>query len=174
MKILIVGPSWVGDMVMAQSLFITIKRQNPDAIIDVLAPAWSRPVIERMPEVNAALELPFDHGELKLREREAFALSLQSSEYDQSILLPNSLKSALIPYWADIPRRTGWRGEMRYVLLNDLRPLNKAEYPMMVQRFVALAYDKGRALPKALPYPSLEINAQSRQKTVETYQSPLE
>ena len=120
-------------MVMAQSLFMSIKRQDPDAIIDVLAPNWSRPIIERMPEVNAALVLPFDHGELKLKERKAFGLTLKASQYDQSILLPNSLKSALIPYWAGIPKRTGWRGEMRYGLLNDLRPLDKEEYPLMIQ-----------------------------------------
>lgn len=170
MKILVIGPSWVGDMVMAQSLFISIKRQDPGATIDVLAPNWSRPIIERMPEVNQALALPFDHGDVKLKERKQFALSLKSSQYDQAILLPNSLKSALIPYWAGIPKRTGWRGEMRYVLLNDLRPLDKAEYPLMIQRFVALAYPKGRALPKVLPYPRLEINQETRQQALMKYQ----
>ncbi|MBV1921439.1 MAG: lipopolysaccharide heptosyltransferase II [Pseudomonadales bacterium] len=170
MKILVVGPSWVGDMVMAQSLFMSIKQQDPDAIIDVLAPNWSRPIIERMPEVNAALALPFDHGELKLKERKAFGLTLKASQYDQSILLPNSLKSALIPYWASIPKRTGWRGEMRYGLLNDLRPLDKTEYPLMIQRFIALAYPKGRALSKVLPYPRLDISEESRQQALENHQ----
>jgi len=170
MKVLVVGPSWVGDMVMAQSLFIAIKQQHPDAVIDVLAPNWSRPIIERMPEVNSALALPFDHGEVKLKDRKAFGLSLRSAQYDQSILLPNSLKSALIPYWAKIPKRTGWRGEMRYVFLNDLRPLDKKAYQLMIQRFVALAHPKGKGLPKSLPYPSLEISEESRQQAVEKYQ----
>ncbi|OUS24041.1 lipopolysaccharide heptosyltransferase II [Gammaproteobacteria bacterium 45_16_T64] len=174
MKILVVGPSWVGDMVMAQSLFISIKRQQPDACIDVLAPNWSRPIIERMPEVNAALALPFDHGDVDLKARKAFGLSLQSAGYDQAILLPNSLKSALIPFWAKIPKRTGWRGEMRYILLNDLRPLNKEEYPLMIQRFVALAYPEGRALPQALPYPSLDIDIATRQQAITKYQLPVQ
>jgi heptosyltransferase-2 len=65
-KILIVGPSWVGDMVMAQSLFKVLHQQHNALQLDVLAPAWSRPVLQRMPEVSATIELPFAHGELSL------------------------------------------------------------------------------------------------------------
>ena len=66
MKILIVGPSWVGDMVMAQTLFQCLKQRHPACDIDVLAPDWSRPILERMPEVRAALSLPLGHGVLDL------------------------------------------------------------------------------------------------------------
>ena len=65
-RILIIGPSWVGDMVMAQTLFMRLKQRNPAAIIDVLALDWSRPLLERMPEVNQALSLPIGHGEIAL------------------------------------------------------------------------------------------------------------
>lgn len=170
MKILIVGPSWVGDMVMAQSLFIALKREHPDCIIDVLAPNWSRPIIERMPEVRQALELPFGHGDLKFKERKAFAKSLQDEAYDQAISLPNSLKSALIPFWAKIPKRTGWRGEMRYLLLNDIRALDKQHYPLMIERFIALAYPKDAVLPSPLPHPALNINPETRDQALEKFQ----
>ena len=96
--ILVVGPSWVGDMVMAQTLFSELRRQYPDCAIDVLAPAWCRPLLSRMPEVREALSLPFDHGDLKLGERHALGKSLRG-KYQQSYVLPNSLKSALVP-WA--------------------------------------------------------------------------
>ena len=66
MNILIVGPSWVGDMVMAQTLFQCLKQRHPEAQIDVLAPEWSRPILERMPEVRRALSLPLGHGVLQL------------------------------------------------------------------------------------------------------------
>jgi len=66
-KILIVGPSWVGDMVMAQSLFMTIKEQQPNCQIDVLAPQWSFPLLERMPEVTDAIEMPLTHGQFGCR-----------------------------------------------------------------------------------------------------------
>lgn len=145
-RILVVGPSWVGDMVMAQTLFSALRQQHPDCVIDVLAPDWSRPILERMPEVHAALSLPFGHGELRLGERRQQGKSLIGN-YDQAIVLPNSLKSALLPFWAKIPQRTGWRGEMRYGLLNDVRVLDKQAYPLMVQRFVALALPANAPVP---------------------------
>ena len=113
MKILIVGPSWVGDMVMAQTLFQCLKQRHPQCEIDVLAPEWSRPILERMPEVRKALSFPLGHGALELATRRRIGKSL-AGQYDQAILLPNSLKSALVPFFAGIPRRTGYVGEARY------------------------------------------------------------
>ena len=156
-NILIIGPSWVGDMVMAQSLFILLKRRRPDCHITVLAPAWTKPVLERMPEVDASVDLPFDHGDLKLGERRRFGQSLMAAQYSQAIVLPNSLKSALIPWFAKIPLRTGWRGEARSLFLNDCRKLDKKAYPLMVQRFAALAFADGTRppAPESLPDPRL-------------------
>jgi lipopolysaccharide heptosyltransferase II len=139
-KILIIGPSWVGDMVMAQSLFIILKQKNPLVQIDVMAPAWSGALLERMPEVTDIIDMPLGHGQLQLKERYHLGKLLQQRDYDQAILLPNSLKSALIPFWAAIPKRTGYVGEMRYGLLNDIRKLNKSFLTMTVQRFCALAW----------------------------------
>src|SRR5471032_2100148 len=92
MRILIVGPSWVGDMVMAQTLFQCLKQRHPQCEIDVLAPEWSRPILERMPEVRQALSFPLGHGALELATRRRIGKSL-AGQYDQAILLPNSLKS---------------------------------------------------------------------------------
>lgn len=139
-KILVVGPSWVGDMVMAQALFRALKDDNPNVVIDVLAMDWTRPLLERMPEVNKAITMPITHGTFGWKIRKQLAQELAEQAYDQAIVLPNSWKSALIPWFAGIPVRTGWRGEMRYGLLNDIRTLDKAALPMMVQRFVSLAY----------------------------------
>jgi len=157
-KILIIGPSWVGDMVMAQSLFILLKQQYPNSIIDVLAPGWSRPIIARMPQIRRAIDMPVGHGSLMWSERRKIGRELREEQYDQAIVLPNSLKSALIPWFAKIPQRTGWKGEMRYGLLNDIRPLDKLRYPLMVQRFDALAYPKGEQLADDLPTPDLHAD----------------
>ena len=162
MKYLIVGPSWVGDMVMAQTLFTTLKQQDKDAVIDVLAPAWSAPLLERMPEVNRGLDMPLGHGKLEIGVRRQLGKSLTASQYDQAIVLPNSLKSALVPFFAGIPKRTGWKGEMRYGLLNDIRKLDKERYPLMIERFIALACEKGAALPAQLPSPALKANPENR------------
>lgn len=158
MKILIIGPSWVGDMVMAQTLFLCLQNRHPDCAIDVLAPQWTREILSRMPEVRQALPFPVGHGELALGKRRAVGKSLRSEHYDQAIVLPNSFKSALVPFFAGIGRRTGWRGEARGWLLNDCRRLDKARYPLMVQRFAALAWPAGAELPEELPAPVLRAD----------------
>lgn len=155
--VLIIGPSWVGDMVMAQTLFRILKQQDPELGIQVMAPSWARPLLERMPEIEAAIPLPVGHGQLALRQRKDVAKRLKLRRFTRAIVLPNSWKSALIPYWADIPLRTGWRGEYRYVLLNDIRYLRPKDLPMMVQRFAALGMAKGEKLPDRLPPPRLKI-----------------
>lgn len=154
-RILVLGPSWVGDMVLAHSLFQVIKQQQPDAIIDVAAPAWTIPLLDRMPEVSGKIALPFKHGQLGLGERIRFGKSLQSSGYTQAILLTNSLKSAILPFAARIPQRTGFLGEMRYGLLNDIRPLDKSRLPRTVDRFVALGQRTGESIPASVPNPKL-------------------
>lgn len=162
MKTLIIGPSWVGDMMMSQSLYRTLKQLNPDNEIDVMAPSWCRALLNKMPEVNQSIDMPLGHGELELTKRFKLGKSLRESNYDQAIVLPNSLKSALIPFFAKIPKRTGWKGEMRFGLLNDIRKLNKQAFPLMVQRYVALAYPRheihsANELPQPLLWPKLNI-----------------
>lgn len=157
-KILIIGPSWVGDMVMAQSLFKLIKHTNLAATIDVLAPAWTFSLLARMPEVSQSLELPFAHGELGLRKRYQIAKSLQKQGYDQAIILPNSFKSALIPWLAKIPVRTGWLGEYRYLVLNDRRKLDERRYSRMVDQFMALGLPEAMSLPRNDFQPAFNIS----------------
>lgn len=158
-RILIVGPSWVGDMVMAQALFISLhndaRAAGSTVLVDVLAPAWSRSLLVRMPQVRRAIDLPFRHGELNLAGRYRLGHSLRKEGYEQVIVLPNSFKSALLTLFVRSGRRTGWRGESRGLLLNDVRDLDEKAMPLMVQRFVALGRAAGEALPAPLPRPRL-------------------
>lgn len=160
-KILVLGPAWVGDMVLAQSLFKTLKAQQPEVIIDVAAPAWTLPLLERMPEINEAIALPFKHGQLALGERIRFGRSLKNKGYTQAILLTNSFKSTVLPFAAGIPRRTGFLGEYRYGLLNDIRPLDKSRLPRTVDRFVTLGLAPNSELPLSIPEPELIANKDS-------------
>lgn len=166
MRILVIGPSWVGDMVLAHSLFQVIKQQQPDAVIDVAAPAWTMPLLDRMPEVSGKIALPFKHGQLALRERIRFGRSLRANAYQQAILLTNSLKSAILPMAAGIPRRTGYLGEWRYGLLNDIRPLDKQALPRTVDRFVNLGLPPATPLPTSLPDPHLKADRTKAAKTL--------
>ena len=169
-RILVVGPSWVGDMVMAQGLFITLKNAQPDCQIDVLAPAWSLALLERMPQVAKAVAMPLGHGQFGLPDRIKLGRKLRSEAYDQAIVLPNSWKSALIPYFADIPVRTGYIGECRWGLLNDARKLDKNLLTMTVQRFVALGLPGTAPLPPEYPLPGLVINRHQQQAVIEKFQ----
>jgi heptosyltransferase-2 len=157
MTILVVGPSWVGDMVMAQSLFQALRQRHPQVQIDVLAPAWSLPLLRHMPEVRTGICSPFGHGQLGLRARWALGKSLRG-QYEQAIVLPNAWKSALIPWAARIPQRTGWLGEGRWGLLNDARHLDALRLPQMVQRFVALAQSVDVAEVPVVSSPQLQVS----------------
>ncbi|MGL5489280.1 MAG: lipopolysaccharide heptosyltransferase II [Shewanella sp.] len=166
MKCLIIGPSWVGDMVMSQSLYQRLKQLHPDAQIDVLAPTWCKPILERMPEVNQAIEMAIGHGTFNLLGRCAIGHELRNKCYTHAYVLPNSAKSALIPVFANIPHRTGWKGEFRYGLLNDLRP-NKRVFQYMVERYVALAYPKATMRTdvslESCPRPTLTVDHEAQQ-----------
>lgn len=158
-SILVIGPSWVGDMILAQSLFKQLKQRQPGIAIDVAAPAWTLPLLERMPEVRRGIALPFKHGTLDLMQRRRIGRTLRQNNYSQAILLTNSFKSAIMPFFADIPVRTGFLGEMRYGLLNDVRPLDKQLLPKTVQRFVTLGQAREDKLPDQLPQPRLTVSA---------------
>ncbi len=168
---LVVGPSWVGDMIMAQSLFIDLKRRDPLCRIDVLAPQWTFPLLDRMPQVSNGVSMPLGHGQLGLMKRFRLGQSLRSSHYDKAIVLPNSWKSALVPFFADIPLRAGFLGELRWGLLNDARKLDKEHLPMTVQRFVALGMDSQSQLPPDYPIPNLIVES-SRKSIVQAKFSP--
>ena len=160
-KVLIISPAWIGDIVIAQSLLKYIKHHNSRTIIDVLAPVWSHELYSVMPEINEIFAMPLGHSQFQLKKRWQLGKKLRNKNYQQAIILPNSWKSAIIPFAAGIPIRTGWLGEMRFGLLNDWRILNKKNYPMMVQRFLGLGNTKALANKNMdwQPYqPHLEIN----------------
>ena len=168
-RILIVGPSWVGDMVMAQSLFMTLKTRYPEASLGVLAPAWSQPILARMPEVDEVIALKVGHGEFGWQARRAVADSLRG-RFDRALVLPRSWKSALVPFLARIPERIGFTGEQRVVLLNRRRKLDKSVLDQTVKRFVSLGLDEKEATRGgfAIPRPCLRIDPDSQRRLRET------
>jgi len=146
-------------MVMAQALFKQLKAEEPDSALDVLAPAWSLPIVARMPEIRRGIAAETGHGEFGLAKRWRIARSLKGEGYERAIVLPRSFKSALIPWFAGIPTRTGFRGESRFGLINDVRTFDRAVLDQTVKRFVALGVSNGQPLP-AVPYPRLSIDSE--------------
>lgn len=163
-RLLMVAPSWVGDLVMAQPLIALLRAEAPTRPVDVLAPDWVQGLVARMPGVDRCLPSPFRHGELALGERWRLGRSLARSGYSQAVVLPNSAKSALVPWFAGIGRRTGFRGEFRLGLLNDIRPLDPKRTPRLVDRFALLADQP----PATTPQPSLMSSPAQQAATART------
>jgi len=166
MKALIVAPSWIGDTVLAQPLFARLHERTPGLQLDALAARWVAPVLERMAEIAQVVYSPFAHGELSLKARHRLARHLAQAGYQRAYVLPNSLKSALIPFFADIPERIGFVGEKRYGLINRRHTLNKTLLPQMAERFAQLAEPPGAPLPRPLPSPHLMSSPSSRTQTL--------
>jgi len=166
MKALIVAPSWIGDTIMAQPLFARLQAISPGLQIDALAPRWVAPVLQRMDEISEVIDSPFGHGQLALKARWRLARQLKASAYDAVYVLPNSLKSALVPFMAGIPRRVGFTGESRYGLLNVRHTLDKAALPLMVERFAQLAEAPGTPPSRPIPFPRIRSTAEDQQRTL--------
>lgn len=169
-KILIIGPSWIGDLVMSHCMYQLLFMKYSCAVqIDIMIPKWCQAIVSYMPQIHNVFFLPYVHGTLELKRCFLFGNVLKYKKYYQAIVLPNSFKSALIPFFSGITLRTGWRGEIRYGLLNDLRVLNPISFPLMVQRYAALVYDFNVVnhyshLPYPLPFPKLCV----QKKEIET------
>jgi heptosyltransferase-2 len=164
-RILVVAPSWIGDTLLAQPLLRRLHERLGSVTIDALAPAWCGQLLARMPEISEVIESPFAHGDLKLRARWKLGRALARRRYDQAIVLPNTFKSALIPFFADIPLRAGYVGESRYGLLNLVHKLDPAKLPLMAERYAQLAEKPGAELKRPLPTVRLEVDPINKART---------
>lgn len=138
--ILIIAPNWIGDAVMTQPLLASIKSQYPESKIDVLASTWVAPIYRACSEVHDVIEAKFEHKHLQWGLRKELASKLALKNYQACFVLPNSFKSALIPWLANIPFRIGYRGELRFGLINvALDNPSKVNRPPMVEHYLALS-----------------------------------
>ncbi len=153
---------------MAQSLFIALKQKYPDSRLDVLAPEWCFPVLTRMKEISSMIEAPFKHGELSLKKRTAIGHELKENGYHQAIILPNSWKSALVPFFAKIPIRTGYLGEFRYALLNDIRYQSSKRGRKTAENYANLSQQRNEPLAE-LSKPELFIDLANQAKLIKKH-----
>src|SRR5947208_2389710 len=144
---------------MAQPLLARLREKLPGVEIDLLAPEWVAAVARRMPEVREVIAAPFRHGALQLRSRWKLGRTLKLRGYDQAIVLPNTWKSALVPFFADVPLRSGYVGESRYGLLNLLYRENAKNAAPMPRHYAALSEPPGREPKQPLPSPRLRFAA---------------
>ncbi|MCQ8895180.1 lipopolysaccharide heptosyltransferase II [Limnobacter humi] len=151
MRVLIVAPNWIGDAVMSLSLLQALHADEALRFADgrpcelhVLAPSVTAPVYQFSPVVHTVQAEPFAHGELQWGLRKQVGRALQAKEYGLAITLPNSLKSALVPWFAKVPQRVGYDGELRSLILNRALPKPKKDNkPPMIEWYGRLGgYDR--------------------------------
>ncbi len=155
-RILVVAPNWIGDALMAQPLLTRLREKRPGVKLDMLAPEWVAPVARRMPEIDEVISAPFRHGALQLGSRWRLGRSLRARGYGEAIVLPNTWKSALVPFFAAIPVRSGYAGESRYGLINSLH--RKRDEPMR-EHYARLSQAPGVTLAGPLAQPRLNADA---------------
>ena len=166
---LVVGPAWIGDMVMAHTLVQKIHKLHPEEALEVVAPPATAPIARRMIEVTNVHELTIGHGEFGFGKRWQIGRALSSQNFARSYVLPNSWKSALVPFIARIPKRKGWLGEARYLLLNQTAALPAERLPLMIERFMGLL-EIGEVPPKPYPQPQLSVDFKQQEKLIDSYQ----
>jgi len=160
-RILIVAPSWVGDAILTEPLVGLLRDPFEDPVVDVLVPPWCAPVYARMRGIRRIIETPFSHGKFDIAARKRLGIELRGEGYTHAFVLPNSWKSALVPFFARVPKRIGYTGEARWGLLTDARRIDKRMYPRLVDRFAALAVPPGGLVPMP-PSPGLLPDVRNR------------
>lgn len=154
---------------MAHSLVQTLQACYDEPLLDVLAPTWSLPLVRRMPGVRQAIALPLGHGEFRWSVRRRLGHKLRVHAYDQAIVIPRSFKAALVPFHARIARRTGFLGESRYLLLNDIRKPDKSGLDGTARRYVALGLPHDAPMPDDVPMPLLRVKPANRALLLQQY-----
>jgi heptosyltransferase-2 len=167
-RILVVAPNWIGDLLMAQPLLARLHAKHPGARIDMVAPPWVAPVARRLPELAEVIESDLRHGELQLGDRWRLGRLLKERRYDQAYVLPNTMKSALAPSFAGIPLRVGYLGESRVGLLNRIHKAKREKEPMPLH-YARLAEEPGTEPELPAPSPALLFSKEKAQATAERF-----
>jgi len=165
-SILIIAPHWIGDAVSTQPLLANLKVLYPDSKINILASNWVAPVYRACSEVHEVIEAKFEHKKLQWKLRKEIAKEIEAKNYQACFVLPNSFKSALIPWLANIPFRIGYRGELRFGLINlALDNPSKVNRPPMVEHYLVLSQllkDDAPIQPEKL-IPRLNVSSSAKQ-----------
>jgi heptosyltransferase-2 len=156
--VLIVPFVWIGDFVRVHSVVRLLRDQNPERPVDMVSSTLCAPLADYMPGVRAAIIADIPRRRLGLKQQLALTQELRERHYAQALIMSRKWKAALAPWLAGIPKRTGFVGEYRYGLLNDVR-VGERKLPRMIDQMGALAMPAGAALPAEWPLPELKVPA---------------
>jgi lipopolysaccharide heptosyltransferase II len=160
--ILLVPYMWIGDFVRCHSIVKLLRQRAPEREIDVLTTTLCAPLLNYMPGVRSGIVCDLPRRQLALSKHVALARRLREANYGSALIMPRTWKSALAPYLAGIPQRTGFFGEARFGVLNDIR-YGERKLPRMIDQCGTLALPKDSILPTDWPLPELKIPASAAQ-----------
>ncbi len=156
--ILIVPYVWIGDFVRVHSVVKLLRAENPRRAVDMVSSTLCAPLADYMPGVRAAIVEDMPRKRLGLAQQRALADKLRAGHYGQALIMSRKWKAALAPFLAGIPVRTGFTGELRFGLINDMR-YGERELPRMIDQMGALALEPGAVPPQEWPLPELKVPA---------------
>jgi heptosyltransferase-2 len=159
--ILIVPYMWIGDFVRCHSVVKLLRSRSPERPVDLLTSTLCAPLLDYMPGVRQGIVADLPRGRLALAAQTALAARLRKEGYGTALVMLRTWKAALAPFLAGIPRRTGFLGEWRFLLINDLR-FGEHKLPRMIDRMGALAFEKGKPLPEDWPLPEIIVPTAER------------
>jgi heptosyltransferase-2 len=154
--VLIVPYVWIGDFVRCHSVVKLLRAQAPDRPVDIVSSTLCAPLADYMPGVRKAIVIDLPRRRLGVALQRQLANTLRQLHYAQALVMSRKWKAALAPWLAGVPLRTGFTGEMRFGLLNDLRA-GERKLPRMIDQMGALALPKNANLPSEWPLPELRI-----------------
>jgi heptosyltransferase-2 len=164
---------WIGDFVRCHSVVSVLRARWRDRPIDFLTSQNASPLVDYMPGVRKGIVCDLPRGQLHLRQYRALAARLRAENYGSALIMLRTWKAALAPFLAGIPERTGFIGELRFGLLNDLRR-GERRLPRMSDRCGALALPRGAPLPKEWPLPELVVPPRERDDWRERHRQPAD
>ena len=154
--ILIVPYMWIGDFVRVHSAIRLLKQRWPQRPIDLLTSSLCAPILDYLPGVRKGVIADLPRRRLPFSQYAALGKQFAKERYGTVLVMPRTWKAALAPFLAGIPERTGFAGEFRFGLINDMR-FGERKLERMIDCFVALTQPKHAALPGAYPLPQIVV-----------------
>lgn len=154
--VLIVPYMWIGDFVRVHSVVRLLKQRWPNRPIDILTSSLCAPILDYLPGVRTGIVADLPRRRLPFSQYSALGNRLFQEHYGTALIMPRTWKSALAPFLARIPERTGFAGEFRFGLINDMR-FGERKLERMIDCFVALAIPKNASPPETWPLPSVVV-----------------
>jgi lipopolysaccharide heptosyltransferase II len=155
-KILIRGPNWVGDSVLAIPAMKAIRNCFPDAEITLLVRPWVAGLFTSAPFIDKVWTEP---KPARLADWTRMAKAIRSTGFDLGLLLPNSFESALMMFLSRVPNRIGYATDGRgWMLTNSITPVGDGRHQ------VDYYLDLVKTISSSTSRPSIEIQATAEER----------